>query len=128
MSLFTLNPKESPKQLFGREKELEDLVRIVQARRWVAVLGPRMVGKTSLLKAAGILLEKQKMKVLYVNLWGAKGSNDFLRALARALNEDKSIIQKIKSINIDGVSVGSDGINITVSKKPMATIWDLFDA
>jgi uncharacterized protein len=101
---------------------------MVQARRWVAVLGPRMVGKTSLLKAANNLLEKQKIKVVYVNLWGASSSNDFLRALVTALSEDKSIVQKIKGIKIQGLSVGSSGINVTVSKKPMTTIWDLFDA
>jgi AAA+ ATPase superfamily predicted ATPase len=87
-----------------------------------------MVGKTSLLKAADSLLEKQKIKVVYVNLWGARSSNDFLKALVKALSEDKSIIQKIKGIKIEGVSFGSSGINLTVSKKPMTTIWDLFDA
>jgi len=36
LSLFNLNPKESPKELFGREKELDELVRLIKARRWVA--------------------------------------------------------------------------------------------
>ena len=49
MPLFGLNPKESPKELFAREKELDELVRLVEAKRWVALLGPRMVGKTSLI-------------------------------------------------------------------------------
>ncbi|MGD0451293.1 MAG: ATP-binding protein [Candidatus Bathyarchaeia archaeon] len=128
MSLFNLNPKESPKELFGREQELEDLVRLIQARRWVAILGPRMVGKTSLLKAAGAILTRKNKKVLYVNLWGAKGTNDFLKALARALNEDKSIIHKIKSVKIEGATVGSTGLSINLSKKPMTTLWDLLDA
>jgi len=128
MSLFDLKPKESPKELFGREKELGDLIRLIQAKRWVAVQGPRMVGKTSLLKAAGSTLIRQNIKVLYVNLWGAKGTNDFLRALARAVNEEKSIINKIKNVTIEGATVGSNGISITLSKKPMATIWDLLDA
>lgn len=128
MSLFSLNPKETPKELFGREKELADLIRLLQAGRWVAVLGPRMVGKTSLLKAANYLLEKQKMKIVYVNLWGARGSSDFLKALTGALNEDKSIIQKIKDTRIEGISFGSSGISISVARKPMTTIWDLFHA
>jgi hypothetical protein len=128
MSLFNLNPKESPEELFGREQEIEDLVRLIQARRWVAVLGPRMVGKTSLLKATGATLRRQNRKVLYVNLWGAKGTNDFLNALARALNENKSIIQKIKSAKIDGATVGSNGLSISLSKKPMITLWDILDA
>ena len=97
MVLFNLNPKESPKELFGREKELEEITRLIKARRWVAVLGPRMVGKTSLLKAAGTKLEEHKIKVAYVNLWGAKGTNDLLKALARGLNEEKTILQKINA-------------------------------
>jgi AAA+ ATPase superfamily predicted ATPase len=128
MSLFDLKPKESPKELFGREKELEDLIRLIQAKRWVAVLGPRMLGKTSLLKAAGATLNRQNIKVIYVNLWGARGTNDFLRALARALNQEKSVIDKIKSAQIQGVTVGPNGISVALTKKPMETLWDLLDA
>jgi len=57
LPLFDLNPKESPKELFAREKELDELVRLVEARRWVALLGPRMVGKTSLIKVANVRLK-----------------------------------------------------------------------
>jgi hypothetical protein len=42
MPLFNLNPKESPKELFGRERELKELIHLIKAKRWVAVLGPRM--------------------------------------------------------------------------------------
>jgi uncharacterized protein len=128
LSLFNLNPKESPNELFGREKEIEEITRLIKAKRWVAVLGPRMVGKTSLLKATGAKLEKDKIRVIYANLWGAKGTNGLLKALARGLNEEKSILQKIKNIRIEGISIGPAGIGINVSKKPMTTVWDLLDA
>ncbi|MCW4000169.1 MAG: ATP-binding protein [Candidatus Bathyarchaeota archaeon] len=128
MSLFDLKPKESPKELFGREQELSDLIRLIEAKRWVALKGPRMVGKTSLLKAAAPTLTRRNIKVIYVNLWGAKGTDDFLKALARAINEEKSIINKIKNITLEGATVGSNGISITLSKKPMGTAWDLLDA
>jgi len=130
LTLFNLNPKESPEELFGREKELEELIRLVKARRWVAIIGPRMVGKTSLLKAASIKLEKNKNKVIYANLWGAKGTDGMLKALARGLNEEKSILQKIKSVTkrIEGLTIGPAGITVSVSKRPMTTVWDLLDA
>jgi AAA+ ATPase superfamily predicted ATPase len=130
MPLFNLNPKESPKELFGRERELEELVRLIKSKRWVAVLGPRMVGKTSLLKVASTELEKAKIKVVYVNLWGAKGTNGLLRALARGLNNEKNILQKIKDVaqRIEGVSVGTGGISISIPKRPMTTVWDLLQA
>ena len=57
MPLFNLNPKESAKELFGRESELDELVHLIKVRRWVAVPGPRMVGKASLIKAANTRLE-----------------------------------------------------------------------
>jgi len=57
-AFFDLNPKESAKELFGREGELDELVHLIKARRWVAVLGPRMVGKTSLIKAANTRLDE----------------------------------------------------------------------
>jgi AAA+ ATPase superfamily predicted ATPase len=128
LSLFDLQPKESPRELFGREQELADFIRLVQAKRWVALKGPRMVGKTSLLKAASPVLMRQNIKVIYVNLWGARGTDDFLKALAQALNEEKSIVNKIKNISIEGTTIGSNGISITLSKKPMGTAWDLLNA
>ncbi|MBC7107666.1 MAG: ATP-binding protein [Methanomassiliicoccales archaeon] len=130
MPLFNLNPKESLRELFGREKELEELIRLVKAKRWTAVLGPRMVGKTSLLRVAGTELKRAKMKVVYVNLWGAKGTNGLLRALARGLNDEKSILQKIEDAarRIEGVSVGTGGISISISKRPMTTVSDLLEA
>jgi AAA+ ATPase superfamily predicted ATPase len=130
LPLFNLNPKESPKELFGRDKELEELMHLIKAKRWVAVLGPRMVGKTSLLKVASTQLEKAKMKVVYVNLWGTKGTNGLLRAFARGLNDEKSVLQKIKDVaqRIEGVSVGTSGISIAIAKRPMVTVWDLLEA
>jgi len=66
LSLFNLNPKEFPRELFGSEKELDELVRLVKARRWIAILGPRMVGKISLIKAANVKLEKMGAKATNV--------------------------------------------------------------
>jgi len=130
LSLFNLNPKESPRELFGREKEIEELIRLIKAKRWVALLGPRMVGKTSLIKAANKKLENSGIKAVYVNLWGAKGTHGLLNALALGINQEKGMLQKIKSATegIEGVSIGPSGISISVSKKPMTTMWDLLAA
>jgi hypothetical protein len=130
LSLFNLNPKEFPKELFGREKELDELVRLIKARRWIAILGPRMVGKTSLIKAANVKLEKAGVKAIYVNLWGAKGTHGLLNALAQGLNKENSVLQKIKGIadRTEGVSLGPGGISISLSKRPMTTMWDLLGA
>jgi AAA+ ATPase superfamily predicted ATPase len=130
LPLFNLNPKESPRELFGREKEIDELIRLIKARRWVAVLGPRMVGKTSLIKVANAKLENTRMKTVYVNLWGAKGTHGLLSALARGLNQEKSILQKIKGVadRTEGLSFGPGGLSISISKRPMTTMWDLLTA
>jgi hypothetical protein len=82
LPLFSLNPKETPKELFGREEEIGELTRLIKAKRWIAILGPRMVGKTSLIKAANKKLEGTGIKAVYVNLWGARGTHGLLNALA----------------------------------------------
>jgi hypothetical protein len=127
LPLFDLNPKESPKELFAREKELDELVRLIKARRWVAVLGPRMAGKTSLIKAANVRLEKAGFKTVYVNLWGARRTQGLLNSLARGLNSSKGLLQKIKDTlgRIEGVSFGPGGVAIHAPKKPMVTTWDI---
>ena len=127
LPLFDLNPKESPKELFGREKELDELVRLIKARRWVAVLGPRMVGKTSLIKAANKRIEDAGIRAVYVNLWGVNRAQGLLNALALGLNSSKGLPQKIRDAvtRIEGVSFGPGGISVSVPKKPMATTFDL---
>ena len=76
MPLFNLNPKESPREPFRREKEVDEHIRLIKARRWVAILGPRMIGKTSLIKVANTKLENTGIKTVYVNLWGAKKTTE----------------------------------------------------
>ena len=125
--MFSLSPKESPKELFGREKETEELARLLSARRWVALLGPRMVGKTSLIKATNSKLERAGIKTIYINLWGIKGTHGLLSALTEGINNHKSLMQKIKATtgNIDGLTFGSSGISLSIVKKPMTTTRDL---
>ncbi|MEM2975877.1 MAG: ATP-binding protein, partial [Candidatus Bathyarchaeia archaeon] len=130
MPLFNLHPKEKTEELFGREHEIEELIRLIRAKRWVAILGPRMVGKTSLVKATNKKLESMGIKAIYVNLWGARGTHGLLNALAQGLNQERSILQKIRSIaeRIEGVSLGTGGISISLSRKPMTTMWELLAA
>jgi hypothetical protein len=127
MSLFSLGPKESPKELFGREKEIEELTRLLSARRWVALLGPRMVGKTSLIKATNAKLERAGIKAIYINLWSVKGTQGLLSALAEGINNQKSLLQKIKATSgtVDGLSFGPAGISLSIAKKPMTTTRNL---
>ncbi|WP_434731909.1 ATP-binding protein [Thermogladius sp. KZ2Tp1] len=81
--LFDLRPKEKREELYGREKELEELHRLTESE-WVVVLGRRMTGKTSLLK---VFLNE--VDGLYVNLAGVRSMRGFVEELmkhARKLN------------------------------------------
>jgi len=71
--LFDLHPKESPSELFGMDREIDTLVGLIKARRWVALLGRRRMGKTSLLKTVSVKMRKERsIKSIYLNLWGIK--------------------------------------------------------
>lgn len=127
MPLFDLPPKDSSKALFGRERELDELVRLVDAGRWVVVLGPRMVGKTSLLKAAN---RRFRRPAIYVNLWGARGTLGFVNAVVQGLNASRSLVSRLRGAlrRIDGISLGPGGVSVTAPHRPLRTVWDLLDA
>jgi AAA+ ATPase superfamily predicted ATPase len=124
--LFDLNPKESPRELFGREEELDELVRLLKARRWVAVLGPRMVGKTSLVKVANTRIDQN---AVYLNLWGVKGTQGLLNALVHGLSSSRGLLQKVKDgmERIEGLSIGPGGVSVAAPRKPLRTMWDLLN-
>lgn len=102
--LFDLRPKENPNDLFGREKELQELEKLVESE-WIAIVGARMTGKTSLVKT--FVAKKYSQGgaiVLYVNLLGAKGIRDFVAKLSESLKSSKVVSREI-SLKIPFVEV-----------------------
>jgi AAA+ ATPase superfamily predicted ATPase len=79
MALFDPSPKSDPCSLYGREKELNDLVNHLKGKRWVILLGPRRIGKTSLARCALSMLALKNVEV------DARNNNDLAQALALAL-------------------------------------------
>ena len=113
--LFDLNPKESPSELFGRDEEISMLTDLIKARRWIALLGRRMMGKTSILKTlATKVREEQGIKSIYINLWGVKGIDGLLNLLIDGINNEKGIIERIKD------TIKSIDIGISVSMVPLS--------
>lgn len=74
--LFDLRPKEKLGDLFDRREEYDELSRLVNAGSWVAVLGKRMTGKTSLIKTYA-----KENRGIYINLMGARGIEDLARKM-----------------------------------------------
>ncbi len=126
MALFDLGPKESRKGLFGRDRELAELVRLVNAGRWAVVLGPRMVGKTSLVKAAADSVDRPS---IYVNLWGARGTLGFVNAFVHGLNASRPVLARVREAlrRVEGVSIGPGGLSVAAPHRPLRTVWDLLD-
>jgi AAA+ ATPase superfamily predicted ATPase len=126
MKLFDLAPKESAQALFGRERELADFTRLIEARRWVVLLGPRMVGKTSLVKAVRNRLHRPGA---YVNLWGVRSIQGLVDGLISGLNETTSLRARLvrAARRVDGISVGPSGLSLSSARHPMRTAWDLLD-
>lgn len=89
-TLFDVPPKKDPKLLYGRERELEDLVRWIQEKRWTVLLGPRRVGKTSLAKCA---IEKSGLDTITLD---ARENNDF------AVNLFSSLTRQTATLNVGG--------------------------
>ncbi|MCI4348346.1 MAG: ATP-binding protein, partial [Thermoplasmata archaeon] len=124
MPLFDLSPKATRRALYGREAELETLLRLVEQRRWAVILGPRMVGKTSLAKAA---TAQSRRPSVYVNLWGAKGTVGLLNALLNGINASRPLVKRLRGAlqRVEGVTVGGTGITLTPRPRPLRTVSDL---
>jgi uncharacterized protein len=126
MPLFDLAPKESTQALFGRDREVAELSRLVEARRWVVILGPRMVGKTSLVKA---VRDRVRRPGAYVNLWGVRTVQGLVEGLISGLNESASLRARITRAarRVEGFSAGPGGISVASSRPPLKSAWDLLD-
>ncbi len=105
-SLFDLGPKRDPKYLYARDEELNTLVNNINNGRWVVLLGPRRVGKTSLAFCAA---RRANIPSIYVD---AREDDDLKTAL---LNKLSSPVETTVSGNIGvpiphpvsvGVSIG----------------------
>ncbi len=75
-AVFRQHPCESREELFDRDEELEIGLRCIRSGAWMAILGPRMSGKTSLAKVLANEARKEGYTPIYVNLTGVKGVRD----------------------------------------------------
>ncbi|KUH32471.1 ATPase [Thermococcus celericrescens] len=112
---FDQRPRKDASNLFGRDEEIEKLSRALESRSWVAVLGPRMVGKTSLAWAgANVFAGKNGYRVVFVDL---RDTDTFRGATEKILGRlPKSTLDKL-SKHISEVSASALGAGVAVKLK-----------
>ncbi|GAB6100959.1 ATP-binding protein [Thermococcus atlanticus] len=105
---FSPRPRERVEELFGREAEVRRLINTLESNSWVAVLGPRMAGKTSLAIASSREFAKRYgYSVVYIDL---RNSTTLREATERILrNLPRGVIRKIgrylSAITIKGLEI-----------------------
>jgi AAA+ ATPase superfamily predicted ATPase len=126
--LFDLSPKLSRESLFGRDSELSSLVKHLKNGRWVVLLGARMVGKTSLARAAESELKLAGIDALYVNLWGINTLSALLEKILYQLNADTAISARLSALlsAINGINIGPAGVTFDRSVKPVPVFQQVF--
>lgn len=110
---FMTKPRDEG--LFGRESELSRLISYLNDGVWVAVLGPRMVGKTSLAKSAVKRYAQETGSLgIYINVASSSGFGDFSKKVIESIANAMWVLKsrrKIKSLSV-GVYISDPG-NLT---------------
>lgn len=105
---FSPRPRERVEELFGRDIEVRRLINALESNSWVAVLGPRMAGKTSLAIASSReFARRHGYSVVYIDL---RNSTTLREATERILrNLPLGVIRKleayISSVAIKGLEI-----------------------
>ncbi len=104
--LFDIRPKADRRYVFGRDREIDELERLLNAGFWPVLLGPRRVGKTTLMKVA-----VKELSGIYIDASTAPS----LKALGlRLIDEARRVGMRIK-LNL---SV----LQIEIERRPSATL------
>ena len=96
--LFIQRPCESREELFDRKEELELALKCIRSGAWIAILGLRMSGKTSLAKVVANELRKEGFESLYVNLIGVGGVKACAERILSSI--PKSFLERFESLKV----------------------------
>jgi len=120
ISFFDQRPRKDKSRLFGRSEELNRLVNALHAKSWVAILGPRMAGKTSLaLAGANSFAEEMKYRVIFVDLRNTETSRQATEKILGRL--PKSILETLtKYIAEVSLSAGGTGGGVRLRENAAA--------
>lgn len=126
--LFDNHPKIDLKSLYGRDKQINKIVQHLLNGRWVTLVGPRLVGKTSLCRVAQTELKNKGHNSLFICLWGYSSLREFLDALLIAIREDRRLFRRVGRLfsSIKGLKVGPVTLTLTERAKPVSIASQIF--
>ncbi|AKI96655.1 AAA family ATPase [Kosmotoga pacifica] len=126
---FELPPKYERKNLYNREKELEELHKALEHNRIILIQGLRRIGKTSLIQ---VFLNEQKNPFIFLDARKYVYDNRFFDKASfnkELINKTKEIIKKygLRKIlsRVSKVSIGGTEIQLTNSTKKEASFVDI---
>lgn len=127
MVSFNQYPCESREELFDREEELELGIKCARNGVWIAILGLRMSGKTSLAKVIANELKREGFTPIYVNLVGVRGVRDSAERILESI--PKGFLEKLEGfkgfLEALGVKMGAE-VKFKPSTSATKTLEKLF--
>lgn len=115
---FSTKPRGELEELYDREKEIKQVEGIIRRGDWLSIMGPRMVGKTSLAKVVLSVFEDEGWDTLYVDLTGVNTAKDLFATLYAQV--PKKISDKLKDV-IQALDINIKGIKVTFTHKSKTT-------
>ena len=94
--LFNLRPKKRPEELFGRDSELEEVLRLVKLGSWIVVLDLGWWVSPVFSRSLERFSRSKGYRALYLSLWGVRGFGEFLLALLDVLNSARPLLERLK--------------------------------
>ena len=111
---FSEKPRGEISELYGREKEVKQVQGVIGRGDWLSILGPRMVGKTSLARAILDSYEKKGWNTLYVDLSDAKTARDLFSTLYTQM--PKKLLEKAE-VFVSGFEIDVRGVKVKYTSR-----------
>ena len=116
---FQQGPCKNREELYDRKDEVNQVIHLIQQNTWVALMGLRMAGKTSVAQVVQSELQKQ-FDSAYVDLRGSRGVRTAAERIINAI--PRNLLQRAgKFVQNHVQEVTTEGIGIKLRKSEDAT-------
>lgn len=123
---FQQRPCKSREELYDRKEEVDQVIRLIRQNTWVALMGLRMAGKTSVAQTVQSELQRE-FSSAYVDLRGARGVRTAAERIINALPKD--VLQRIGKFianHVEQIQAESFGIKLRKGEDATSVLETLF--